>query len=123
MIPTIRIVLVIIGVVTMYRCDPADPLRCGGSCLPTSQWVAADIDALPYWECGDEVVIWSNGTMRTFQIQDSGPLSLYYVDWPGAGLLPIALDIPSHTSWFPGLSTRAQVANASLARRILSAEQ
>lgn len=116
--------IVIIGVVTMYSgaSHMDNPLRCGGTYNTSHVWIAVDIDALPYWECGDEVVIWSNGIPRTFRVRDSGPLARYCVMW-GEECLQIGADIPEHVAWFDGLSTRAIIVNKSAAKRLLAIER
>lgn len=122
MIPRLALT-VLYGVVTMYRCEDFSPVtRCGLRCTEVQNGIAVDIDALG-WQCGDEIVIWSGGVRYDRIVTDSGPLSRYAVEWPGVGLLPIAGDSPKDDAWFPGLSARAVVVNASAARERMGMER
>lgn len=111
--------------ITMYLIANhlGDPLYCDrGEGLTFNldhSWVALP----PYdsWECGDTVVIWSNGVMRTFPAYDSWVHgSCIETD---EGCIKIGADVPEHLAWWEGLSTRAIVINKSEAKRRLAIER
>ena len=118
---------VLYGVVTWYAIATfgGGPLYCGEGCYETgrSPWIALPVETRgTWWECGDEIVIWSGGEMHILRALDAGPFGRHCVEWNDE-CLAILGDVPGPWRWWPGLSTRAVVANRSVAKRRLEVER
>ncbi len=103
-----------------------DPLYCDrGEGLTFNldhSWVALPPPRLdPNWKCGDTVVIWSGGVMRTYPALDSWTNGSCIIE--GDSCIKIGADVPEHLIWWKGLSTKAIITNQSEAKRQLEKER
>jgi len=118
---------VLYGVLTWYAITTygGGPLYCGEGCyvMGRSPWIALPVETQgTWWECGDEIVIWTGGQEHRLRALDAGPFGRHCVEMEGA--CPAILgDVPGPWRWWPGLSTRAVVANRSAAKRRLEVER
>lgn len=105
---------ILAGVITFYAgVYIGQPFYCGGIYTPDVVGIAVDLGALPYWRCGDPVIVWDDGVRRELTIVDAGPLSLYNV-----GGVQIVGDVTMAARWFDGLSTTAVVINPAARDRL-----
>jgi len=101
------------------------PLYCGEGrfVVERAPWIALPVETHGvWWECGDEIVMWSQGEMHVLRALDAGPFGQNCV-MDDYVCLPIVGDVPGPWRWWPGLSTRAMMVNRSAAKRRLEAER
>lgn len=99
--------------VTMYTGTISAPLYCGGTYNPAQSWVAYDF-AVNGGQCGDIIRITTlDGTVYEYPARDSGKFGHHCVMQQDGTCPRIALDVPGHIKWFPGLSTLTRVVNLS----------
>ena len=102
------------GVLTFYAgAYLGQPMYCGSIYTPDAVGIAVDLDALPYWRCGDVVEVWDDGVMRELTIVDAGPLMRYNVDG-----VTIVGDATLAARWWDGLSTTAVIVNPAAEYRL-----
>lgn len=117
------IVILLIGVITVYRGPQweGQPLRCSRDRFTQEtadrlQWLAWDFDTNG-GRCGDLILITAGGKTRRFVAMDSGRFGHLYVRQPDGQLLPIIADVPGFFWEAPGISQRAVAFNWSAAQR------
>ena len=91
--------------ITMYTGTIGAPLFCGGTYDPAQSWVAWDF-AVNGGQCDDIIRITTlDGTVYEEPARDSGKFGHHCVRQLDGTCPRIAVDVPQHLAWFPGLST------------------